>query len=561
MATTALGPQAATLRDGLTAQERARYDALRGKPYLVFQTRYSFDPRGFALNCIEWTGNERPRDYQLDTLDDLVKYMREALRTPHGVGKTAGAAIAINWFALTRDGRTDWKIPTTAGSWRQLDEYLWPEVHKWARRIKWDVVGRSAYIEGRELLERSIKLSTGEAFAVASDQPALIEGAHASSLLYVFDEAKAIPGATFDAAEGALSQHGLDGKEAYALVISTPGPPTGRFYEIQKRAPGYQDWHARHVTSAQAVAAGQVSQAWVDARRLQWGEQSAVFRNRVKGEFAADDEAGIIPLVWIEAAIERWHAWQAAQLDGVTARARYVICDVARSGVDKNVFGVRIDYEDLIVIAGLEQVEQKQDTMETTGQLVQRLDRWGGKAIVDTDGLGAGVTDRARELGRAVLAFHGNAKTYARDRSGELQFANLRTGCLWGIRDRLDPASREIPVALPPDDLMIGDLTAPRYKTLSSGVIMAESKEDIKKRIGRSTDTGDVVMMGLGGELIIGSGDQAFDEMSGEETGKRSAWRGSSGPDTRAPHLGGGDDDDGDEFSGGRTAPSRWRDR
>jgi hypothetical protein len=71
-----------------------------------------------------------------------------------------------------------------------------------------------------ELMTLSLKLSTGEAFAVASDDNEMIEGAHADSLEYIFDEAKAIKSETFDSAEGALS--GGDATEAYALAVSTP---------------------------------------------------------------------------------------------------------------------------------------------------------------------------------------------------------------------------------------------------------------------------------------------------------------------------------------------------
>jgi hypothetical protein len=50
-------------------------------------------------------------------------------------------------------------------------------------------------------------------------------------------------------------------------------------------------------------------------------------------------------------------------------------------------------------------------------------------------------------------------------------------------------------VALPPDDKLTGDLAAPRYKQASGGRLQVESKDDIKKRLGRSTDHGDAVVM------------------------------------------------------------------
>lgn len=48
---------------------------------------------------------------------------------------------------------------------------------------------------------------------------------------------------------------------------------------------------------------------------------------------------------------------------------------------------------------------------------------------------------------------------------------------------------------LPDDELLKADLTVPHWKVLSGGKIQLESKDDIKKRLGRSTDTGDAVVM------------------------------------------------------------------
>ena len=57
----------------------------------------------------------------------------------------------------------------------------------------------------------------------------------------------------------------------------------------------------------------------------------------------------------------------------------------------------------------------------------------------------------------------------------------------------LDP-SRGSKLALPPDDELTGDLTAPHWRVLSGGKIKLETKDDIRSRIGRSTDHGDAVI-------------------------------------------------------------------
>jgi hypothetical protein len=196
-----LGPDPNTWPEPLRQIYEAR---LRARPRdSEFKRTYRNNPVAFTHDCIDWK-DDKPTDYQDEILDQLARKRRVAVRAPHGAGKTAIASLAVLWFALTRDGE-DWKCPTTASAWRQLQRYLWPEIHKWARRVKWAKVQRDAFDPRTELLQINLKLRTGEAFAVASDNHELIEGAHADSLLYLFDEAKAIPSATFDAAEGAFS--------------------------------------------------------------------------------------------------------------------------------------------------------------------------------------------------------------------------------------------------------------------------------------------------------------------------------------------------------------------
>jgi hypothetical protein len=132
--------------------------------------------------------------------------------------------------------------------------------------------------------------------------------------------------------------------------------------------------------------------------------------------------------------------------------------------------------------------------METTGAVVAAIAGHAAYAIVDVIGIGAGVVDRMREQRLNVQAFNAGEHTDWRDVSRELQFANLRSASWWNLRELLDPAQRH-GIALPPDDLLIGDLTAPRWRMTSGGKILLESKDDIRKRIGRSTDDGDAVVM------------------------------------------------------------------
>lgn len=461
-------------------------------PPITGVLRYRDDPAGFVANCIRWSHGRGPTPYQLANLTALAEHKRVAVRGPHGLGKTAENAWAILWFSLTRDaGGADWKVPTTASVWRQLTKFLWPEIHKWARLLDWDEIGREPLNERTELLTLNLKLGHGEAFAVASDDPTAIEGAHGDQLLYIYDEAKAISDETFDATEGAFSGAGTDTDvEAYALASSTPGAPIGRFYDIHKRKPGFEDWHAIHITKQDTIDAGRVSLEWADQRKRQWGARSAVYLNRVDGEFAASDEDSVIPLAWVEAAIERWKLLKDAD-ELVGERLDHVGVDVARSGADKTVLALRYGNR----ISELRRSDG-QPTTDTTGRVegILALDPVKrASAIVDVIGIGAGVVDQLREHGKKVVPFNASEKCEKKDKSGELGFVNCRSAAWWHLRELLDPDD-DHELALPDDDKLIGDLTAPTWRVMSGGRIQVESKDDIKKRLKRSTDDGDAVI-------------------------------------------------------------------
>ncbi|MEP6820245.1 MAG: hypothetical protein ABJA18_11975 [bacterium] len=451
----------------------------------AFKRKYKDDPAGFVRDCFNWSVDESPADYQLEILSALVEHKRAAIRAPHGVGKTSIAAWVVLWFALTRDGEEneDWKVVCTASAWRQLKHFLFPEIHKWARRLRWSKILRSAFT-GSELLQLNLKLSTGEAFAVASDDANLIEGAHADSLLYLFDESKSIPDAVFDAAEGALSSG-----DCYALSISTPGEPVGRFYKIHAQQPGLESWWTRHITLKEAIAAGRINAAWANDKKLLWGEQSAIFQNRVLGEFHTSDADGVIPLSWVEQANERWEEWKET---GEWLPFTCVSADIARStDGDKTVLALRHSH----VITELRRFAVA-DTMISSGHVAAILNARGSYGIIDLIGVGAGVYDRLRELKLTVRPFNASASPpdKAKDRSGELEFLNMRAYAWWKFRELLDPAFGAN-VCLPPDDRLLGDLVAPHWKMTSGGKVQIESKDDIRKRLGRSTDDGDAVVM------------------------------------------------------------------
>lgn len=449
------------------------------------------DPAAWGrLNMAGWN----PAWYQEKIGQTLAKDRKVSVVGPHGIGKTGTDANIILWFARTREERgIDWKVITTAGAWRQLQRYLWPEVQKWSRRL-------TVPFSRDQLLTMDIKLRYGQAFAVASDDPANIEGAHADEILYIIDEAKNVPPDTWDAIEGALSAG-----NAYVLANSTPGKAEGRLFEIHDKRPGYEDWKTIHVTLEDAIGAGRVRKEWAEQRARQWGPTSPIYLNRVLGEFSTTDSDGVIPLDWLEAANDRWEDLSAAgKLEASPLTA--VAADVAsEEGVDKTVIGNRHG----LVVTDIE-VLNNVDTMKTARNVKIRIDtkrspsknkRLQPIAVIDAIGVGTGAVDTLREQGYKVDAFMGSNKPMFNDKTGDLTFLNRRAEAYWGLRDLLNPAfgkNGEAEIAIPGGDKyasLIGDLVAPRYEQTPSGAIKIEDKDEIKKRLGRSPDEGDMVTM------------------------------------------------------------------
>ena len=402
MARTALASPGDDEPGALAAQELAALEELAVLKARLAKIRgsgiaqYVHDPLGFIRHAVRFKPGGGLAPYQAEIIADLPRKKRMAVRGPRGLGKSALVSLIVLWFALTRDAAgIDWKIGTTAGSWSQLESYLWPEIGKWANSLNWAAIGRGPLNPRHELMRTQLRLGHGLALAASPEKPDVIEGLHGDAVLIVIDEAKIVTPGIFDSIEGAFSGAGEGSDlEAYALAFSTPGEPAGRFYDIHARKPGLEDWHTRHVTLEEAIEAGRMTRSWAAQRKKLWGETSALYQNHVLGEFCADDEDAIIPLAWVEAAVLRWRAWDSAgrpEQEGPHIAG----VDVATSGKDRSAIAIRNGD----VITGITTFA-KADTMETAGRVRRILDAdTEMRAVIDSIGVGAGVYDRCREMG------------------------------------------------------------------------------------------------------------------------------------------------------------------
>ena len=113
--------------------------------------------------------------------------------------------------------------------------------------------------------------------------------------------------------------------------------------------------------------------------------------------------------------------------------------------------------------------------------------------MIDAVGLGAGVVDNLRAQGYYVSEVISGAKPIE-TRLETFRFKNLRSQMWWYVREQLRTGQFCLDID---DPRLREDLTAPRYTITGDKVIQVESKDEIKKRIGRSTDAADAVVYAL----------------------------------------------------------------
>lgn len=198
-----------------------------------------------------------------------------------------------------------------------------------------------------------------------------------------------------------------------------------------------------------------------------------------------DHEYQVIPTEWVMAAQARGQGM--AEPEGpYTATG----VDVARGGHDATVLAPRKWnwFAPLEVHPG-----KRTPDGPAVAALILRALASGGYANVDVIGVGASAYDHARLYSDRVYPINFAAEPWGTDRAGVLKFVNLRAYAYWSVREMLDPESGD-DIALPPDPELRADLCAPRWMIRASG-IQVEAKDDIAKRIGRSTDRGDAVAL------------------------------------------------------------------
>jgi hypothetical protein len=256
--------------------------------------------------------------------------------------------------------------------------------------------------------------------------------------------------------------------KGWCLFIGTP-KGLNQFYDLYQYAQTDPEWYAGmyRVDETNILDKEEIKMA----RNTMSDSQ---YRREFLCDFSASMDNALITIdkVTDASAIKRTEG-------EVLGSAKILGVDVARFGSDRSVIQKR---------KGLAAYEPKIfddiDNMTLAGMVAQEINDWEPDAVFIDAGRGEGVIDRLRQLGYFVseVNFGGKAlnPTYHNKRSE-----------MWDtIRIWLDDGG-----SLPNNTDLKTDLCVPTYKFDSANRMQLESKDDIKKRGGRSPDLGDALAL------------------------------------------------------------------
>jgi phage terminase large subunit len=438
--------------------------------FVVFVRRYRNNPVLFVQEVL----GQQPDEWQAEMMMAVARGERRiSIRSGHGVGKSTAVSWLMLWFLLTR---FPVKVVVTAPTSAQLFDALFAECKRWCNELPEALAALLNIKADRIELIAAPEAAFISARTSRAESPEAMQGVHSEHVLLVADEASGVPEAVFEAASGSMS-----GEHACTVLLGNPTRSSGFFYDTHNRLK--DQWWTRKVS---CVDSPRVSDAYVQEMASRYGEGSNAFRIRVLGEFPLSDDDTVIPMELIDAAIRR----EIVRRPGV--RPVWGL-DVARFGSDRSALCKRWGS-----YVGPIQTWRNLDTMQLSGAVYAE---WGQtprddrpeEILVDVIGLGAGVTDRLRELG---LPARGINVSEAPSLKG--QHFNLRSELWFKAKAFLEKRDSR----LPDDEQLVSEMAAPRYKFTSSGKLQVESKDEMRKRGLPSPDKADAFCLTLAGEAV-----------------------------------------------------------
>jgi len=426
------------------------------------------DPKRWVDHAYDWGEGELadysgPREWQ----DEMFAEVRDHLSNPakrfqplliarasgHGIGKSAGIGMLVNWALSTCD---DCKVVITANTDTQLRTKTSPEVGKWQRlsiTSHWfDAQATSIASKDKD----HAKTWRADFVPWSDTNTEAFAGLHnkGKRIVLIFDEASAISDKVWEVAEGALTD---EDTEIIWIAFGNPTRNTGRFRECFRRFK--HRWLVRQIDSRTVDGTNKEQIAkWEE----DYGVDSDFFKIRVRGMFPSMSSRQFISETDVSAAYGRF-----VRPEQYEFAPKILTVDPAWEGDDEFVIGLRQG----LVFRVLHRMAKNDNDLIAAGIVARYEDEEGAQAVFIDGGYGTGIVSAGQGMGRRwqLVWFAGE--------SSDPGCLNKRAEMYKLARDWLKAGG-----SLPEDPVLRDELQAPETVPRVDGKIQIESKKDMKAR-------------------------------------------------------------------------------
>ena len=459
----------------------ARRTFYQQNPIEYFKDRFGIQPETIqwglsqAYDSHKWDGTPDPFKR---VLDSLVASKWVGVESATGTGKTHLGALIVYWFLDVFENSI---VVTTAPKQDQLLLHIWKEMgknfHKFAK-------GELTTLKLRMIPNQDSWLAVGFVAGVKANEESSTkaQGFHAEHMLIIFEETPGIPHPVITAFQNTCTA-------PHNLILAF-GNPDHQLDNLHKfctldnvehiRVSGLD--HPNYVLDNPNFIPGATSRAGVNRMKVRYGEDNPLFLSRARGISPAQGIDSLVKIEWIMEAVKLAEGFASEKdINGQLGLG----VDVANSEMG----------DKAAICYGKGNICLKIDDFQCPdsnqlGHMVYRIAKEQNISFkhigIDGVGVGAGTINTLKEYGIKDKNVNIQSAEKPIQDSTEENFNNLRSQMYWAIREDL----RNARVGIPNDLDLIADLSTPKFK-VERGMIIVESKEDIKKRLGRSPNKGD----------------------------------------------------------------------
>ncbi len=379
------------------------------------------------------------------------------------------------------------RVLLTAPSHRQVEGILWREIRRLYRNARFPIGG-----DMHERAESGLQFSDDrEIIGFATKEPERMAGFSGPNVLQLVDEASGVVDPIFDALEGNQAGGGT------IVLISNPTQTSGAYYEAcTAESSTYFRIHltsiecAIEATKELGAGTGLATLEWCQEKLALWGEDDARYQVRVLGNFPTQSSDAMIALSVYEKAAARWRVEVPdAPLD--------VGVDVARFGTDStSITWSRGDWASKATkLRGYDNVDVSDAVIEVVLDVAKRHEEVILKIDTTNQGGVADILRRANDrddVKAAGIKIVVVDVQYAASALDPLRYERMRDQLWANLRDWMKDRG-----AICGDKDLKKDLLAPKFTYSLRNRLKVESKLEIRKRLGRSTDDADSLALAV----------------------------------------------------------------